>query len=321
MNSLAPIILFTYNRPVHTQRTIEHLQKNRFAGESDLTVFSDAPRNKQAEADVLATRTFLKTITGFRSLKIIEREKNFGLAANIIDGVTETVNKFGKVIVLEDDLDTSPYFLKYMNDTLTMYENEEKVISVHGYTQPVDEKLPETFFLINPGCWGWATWKRGWNLFNPDAKELLKQIKSKKLSYRFNLHNAYPFTDLLERQVWGDSSSWAIRWYASAFLNEKLTLYAGRSLVVQSGYETGIHYDGKPKWAEKETYSPTPINVGKIKITENETALRAIEEFYRATTPGMAHRLAVRWLRRMKIYNSVRNIKKKIFKNTPDKKA
>ncbi|ETK02929.1 hypothetical protein N425_01640, partial [Tannerella sp. oral taxon BU063 isolate Cell 2] len=133
MMRLAPIVLFTYNRPVHTRQTIDALLKNEYASESDLIIFSDAPKNCVAEDGVRQTRAYLREITGFRSIKLIERAENMGLAANIIDGVTQVVNEYGRIIVLEDDLLTSPFFLKYMNEALSMYEDANEVISVHGY--------------------------------------------------------------------------------------------------------------------------------------------------------------------------------------------
>lgn len=134
---LAPIVIFTYNRPWHTQQTVEALLKNEYASESDLIIFSDAPKNEAAKKGVEETRSYIRNITGFKSLRIIERDRNFGLANNIIDGVTSIVNEFGRIIVLEDDLLTSPYFLKFMNEALSLYEDEERVISVHGYIYPI----------------------------------------------------------------------------------------------------------------------------------------------------------------------------------------
>ena len=125
---LAPIVLFTYNRPVHTRQTIDALLKNEYASESDLIIFSDAPKNDAAEDGVRQTRAYLRGITGFRSINLIERAENMGLAANIIDGVTQVVNEYGQIIVLEDDLLTSPFFLKYMNEALSMYEDANEVI-------------------------------------------------------------------------------------------------------------------------------------------------------------------------------------------------
>lgn len=164
----APIALFVYNRLNHTQRTITALQQNSLAQESELYIFSDGPKDEAGVEKVETIRKYLKTISGFKSVHIKERPENWGLAKSIIEGATEIVGQFGKIIVLEDDIVTSPHFLKYLNEALDLYQNEEKVISVHGYIYPVKQVLPETFFLRGADCWGWATWQRGWRLFQPD---------------------------------------------------------------------------------------------------------------------------------------------------------
>ncbi|HOV15545.1 MAG TPA: glycosyltransferase [Spirochaetota bacterium] len=205
--SLAPIALFTYNRLDHTRLTIEYLLKNEYASDSDLIIYSDGPKNEQAVEKVNVVRNYLKTITGFKSITIVERDANFGLAKSIITGVTEIVNRFGKIIVMEDDLVTSPYFLKYMNESLDYYEKEDKVISIHGYVYPVRAKLPETFFLVEADCWGWATWKRGWGLFESNGRKLLNTLKEKKLFKKFNYNNTYNYIKMLKDQIAGKNNS------------------------------------------------------------------------------------------------------------------
>ncbi len=133
MNNLAPIILFTYNRPWHTRQTIEALQKNLYADKSRLIILSDGPKTEIDVPKVQKVREYIKTVKGFRSIEIIEREKNWGLANNIIDGVTRIINEYGKIIVLEDDIVTSPYFLKFMNEALEFYKDEERVMHISGY--------------------------------------------------------------------------------------------------------------------------------------------------------------------------------------------
>ena len=197
--NLAPIVLFTYNRPVHTQQTIEALLKNKYAADSDLIIYSDAPKNNEAKEGVENTRKYLNTIIGFKSVSIVAREKNFGLANNIIDGVTSVVKKYGRIIVLEDDLLTSPYFLQYINDALNLYENEDDVISIHSYIYPIKRKLPDTFFIKGADCLGWGTWERGWNLFNPDGKYLFEELIKRKLTKEFDFNNSYPYTKMLKR--------------------------------------------------------------------------------------------------------------------------
>jgi len=185
---LAPICLFVYKRPDLTFKTVTSLKENLYANESNLFIYSDAAKNDKDNSLVFEVRKYIKSIEGFKSVKFIERENNFGLSESIISGVSEVINQFDKVIVLEDDLITSKYFLKYMNEALDKYENENKVMSIHGYIYPVKSKLPETFFLRGTDCWGWATWKNRWQTFEKDGKILLEHLKEKKLAYSFD-HN------------------------------------------------------------------------------------------------------------------------------------
>ena len=282
MMQLAPIVLFTYNRPVHTRQTVEALLKNEYASESDLIIYSDGPKNSAAEERVRQTRIYIKGITGFRSIKIIERTENMGLAANIIDGVTQVVNEYGRIIVLEDDLLTSPYFLKFMNEALTMYEHVEEVISVHGYVFPIKRRLPESFFIRGADCLGWGTWKRGWDLFTPNGAELLNEIKARKLEWIFDFSGSYPFTKMLEKQAKGSVSSWAVRWYASALLKDKLTLYPGRSLIFHNGSDgSGTNYSGDNALDVK--LSDRPIVLERLLPAENMNARKAFIDYFRYT--------------------------------------
>ncbi|MFZ8801730.1 MAG: glycosyltransferase [Candidatus Calescibacterium sp.] len=275
--ALAPIVLFTYNRPWHLMQTVSALLKNFLASESEIFIFSDGPKDENDEAKVAEVRKYIKTIKGFKRIEIIERDKNWGLANNIIDGITKVVNQYGKVVVLEDDLVTSPYFLKFMNDGLNMYEEEEKVISVHGYVYPI-KGLPEIFFLRGADCWGWATWKRGWDLFEKDGKKLLDELEKRKLTKLFDFNGAYPYTKMLKDQVEGKVDSWAIRWYASAFIHEKLTLYPGISLVKHIG-DLGIHIKGNSWWLDFEL-SEKPIFVKRIPPIEDPEVRKKIEDFF-----------------------------------------
>lgn len=262
--SLAPLLLFVYNRPYHTRKTIEALLENESASETDLIIYSDAsidPFNNK----VLETRNYIKSVIGFRSIVIIERSKNWGLSRNIIDGVTSVINEYGKVIVLEDDLVVSPFFLKYMNEALDFYEKEEQIVCIHGYVYPVKRKLPETFFIKGADCWGWATWKRGWDLFCLDGKFLLDEINRYNMKREFDFEGSYPYYKMLKRQVEGSNDSWAIRWYASAFLNNKLTLYPGTSLVTQIGMDGSGTHCGANSIYDVQLLN-RPINISKIPI-------------------------------------------------------
>lgn len=288
---LAPVILFAYNRPNHIKRAIESLLKNKEAGESELFVFSDAPKGEEDELKVEQVREYLYTVTQFHSVTIIEREFNFGLGKNIIEGVTQIVATYGKVIVLEDDLIISPYFLEYMNEGLDIYENDDKVICIHGYVYPVKENLPETFFLKGADCLGWGTWKRGWDIFEPDGNLLLKKILETHQVHAFDYNNAYPFTQMLTDQIEEKNNSWAIRWYASAFLNDKYTLYPGKSLIYHAGGDGRGTNTGYDRHLDV-TLSHQPIKLNKINVEQNIPAYNSFVKFYKTVShPSILYRL------------------------------
>lgn len=288
MTGLAPIALFVYNRPEHLRVTVEALQKNALAQDSDLIIYSDASKTSEAGEAMREVRNYIKKISGFRSVTVVERDRNFGLANSIIDGVTATVNKYGRIIVLEDDLVTSPYFLTYMNEALEKFADDDRVVSVHGYVYPVDQSLPEAFFLPGADCWGWATWQRGWACFNSDGQSLLDELGRRKLIRAFDFNGAYSFSKMLEAQINGANDSWAVRWYASAFLAGKLTLYPGRSLVHNIGFDgSGEHCGATEVWATK--LSTHPIDLNGIPVKASPAAWRAFEKHFRSTQKSGRH--------------------------------
>ena len=290
MNNLAPIVVFTYNRPEHTLRTFNALLKNHLANESDIIIYSDSAKTANHNKAVDEVRSFLSEITGFRSKKVIHRDNNFGLAESIIQGVTGVLQESEKVIVLEDDLVVSPYFLEYMNEALDQFVDDNRVISVHGYVYPVDIKLPEAFFLPGADCWGWATWRRGWEIFNPNGQYLLDELVRRHLIQEFDYNGAYPFSNMLKAQVKGENDSWAIRWHASAFLAGKLTLYPGRSLVHNSGNDgSGIHCGTSDSMDIK--LSETKINLNNIAVESSRIGREAFEIFFRQSQKSLLHRL------------------------------
>tara|TARA_Y100000294_G_scaffold163984_1_gene170363 strand:- start:612 stop:1517 length:906 start_codon:yes stop_codon:yes gene_type:complete len=290
MNILAPIVVFTYNRPEHTLRAFNALLKNPLANESDIIIYSDSAKTANHNKAVDEVRSFLSEITGFRSKKVIHRDNNFGLAESIIQGVTGVLQESEKVIVLEDDMVVSPYFLEYMNEALDQFVDDNRVISVHGYVYPVDIKLPEAFFLPGADCWGWATWRRGWEIFNPNGQYLLDELVRRHLIQEFDYNGAYPFSNMLKAQVKGENDSWAIRWHASAFLAGKLTLYPGRSLVHNSGNDgSGIHCGTSDSMDIK--LSETKINLNNIAVESSRIGREAFEIFFRQSQKSLLHRL------------------------------
>lgn len=277
MKSTAPIILFVYNRLSHTQQVIAALKENLLSKDSELYIYSDAAKDADALDKVNELRAYLPSITGFKGLHICLRDKNLGVDENIILGVTEVIHQHGKAIVLEDDLVTSPWFLKYMNDALDFYENKEEVISIHGYVFPTQQKLKEVFFLKGADCWGWATWKRGWDLFEPDGKILLDQMQARNLQKEFDFDYTAPYFKALEEQAMGKTKVWDIRWYAAAFLAGKLTLYPGQSLVANIGHDaTGEHCGHSTNFDVVLAQSPLSV---ETEIVPDPVAFLAFSDF------------------------------------------
>lgn len=294
--TLAPILLFTYNRLHHTCRCIESLLKNSLAKESDLFIYSDAAKDEAGKPAVEEVRRYIHSLQGFKQITIIERDENWGLARNIIDGVTTQVNKYGKVIVLEDDLVVAPFFLQFMNEALEVYKNEPKVGHIQACDFTQDTTLPDTFLIKWTGSWGWATWERAWQHFNPNGKELLQELEQRKLTYTFDFNGKYGFTRMLRRQIEGKNNSWAIRWNASLFLKDILSLNVGRSLVQNEGFDgSGTNCGGGGLYASNLHLSR--LDVQKISpIVEDKKARQAFVRYYARTNSFWAK--AVRRIKR-----------------------
>jgi len=284
MINLAPILLFVYNRPEHTRLTIEALRNNILADQSELYIYSDSAKDETDRPAVEKVREYIQSIDGFAKINILLRDKNWGLANNIIDGVTTIVNQFGKIIVLEDDLITAPFFLKFMNEALETYKDEQKVGHIHACEFFMNKKpLPDTFLIKFVGSWGWATWDKAWKYFNPDGSALLTELEDKHLTSTFDFNGAYGFTRMLKRQIKGLNNSWAIRWNASLFLNDCYSLNVGKTLVQNTGFDGSGTNCGSGGIISSDLYQ-YPIAVEKIEpITENIYARKVIENYYRRT--------------------------------------
>lgn len=281
MMTYAPVLLFVYNRLAHLQQTVAALQQNVTAEKSELFIFSDAPVSEKDVKPVREVREYIRTIGGFKRVEIIEREKNYGLAANIIEGVTKIVNEYGKVIVLEDDLLTSPYFLTFMNEALEVYKDEEQVCNVHGHTFALKNYKAQTFFIRFADSWGWGTWARAWKLFEQDGRKLLAELETKQLCREFDFDGAYQFTKMLRNQVRGLNDSWAIRWNATLFLKNKLAVNAGQSLVENTGFDgTGMHC-GRGSLFSTRLYTGALAVDRKAVIAEDKEARKAMSRMYR----------------------------------------
>ena len=239
---LAPIVLFCYNRPKHTEQTLRALSENVLADKSELFVFCDGPKvdaTEEQKLKIQEVREVVRSKNWCGKLTVFENPVNKGLANSVIEGVTKIVNEFGRVIVLEDDLITSKYFLEYMNTALEKYKDEEQVVQVSGYCYPSDVILKKnvSFFLPMTTSWGWATWDSSWKIFDENANGYEALKKDVELERKFNLDNTYPLSNMLFEQMERKSiDSWVIRWWWSVFMKGGITLFPDKSLVKNIGF-------------------------------------------------------------------------------------
>lgn len=232
---LAPIVLFVYCRLSVTIKTINALKNNPESCDSDLYIYSDSAKNENSVKGVSDVRDYIRSITGFKNITIIERDKNWGLAKNLIDGITTIVNRYGKIVVLEDDTVVAPNFLEFMNNALVFYKDNDKIGTISAYNYNI-KGLPSVYLSRFGSCWGWATWSRAWSYFNADSSYLLEKIKKNNCIKEFNDNDTYPYFAMLKKQNEGLINSWAIRWQASCFLNGLLHVRVGNTLVQNCGF-------------------------------------------------------------------------------------
>lgn len=258
-----PVVLFVYNRLDHTERVLDTLAKNLLAKETDLYIFSDASKSEKGKDAVEKVRTCIhkeEWNSFFRSITITEAEKNKGLATSIIGGVTEVINKYGKVIVLEDDLILSKYFLKYMNGALDFYEAEEDIWSISGYSFPMKslKKYPHDVFYSYRGCsWGWGTWADRWEKSDWEVKDYDEFVQDSKWQKHFN-RGGGDLTRMLELQRTGVIDSWAIRWVFTQSNLNMYTIYPKDSYLENdgcdgSGTNSGTHQEFVTELQEKKS--------------------------------------------------------------------
>jgi len=285
---LAPVALFVYNRPWHTEQTLNALAANELAAQSELFIYADGPKDNADAAtleNIRKTRQVILKKQWCKEVYIIEQGKNQGLQASVIGGVTTVVNNYGSVIVLEDDIVTSPFFLQYMNDALRVYQQDEKVLSIGALNFfATDDEVGETFFVPVPDCWGWATWNDRWALFEPNPQKLLDKLRERGLINKFNLGGAFNFERLLVDQIKGDISSWAIRWQAVAYLEEKLSLYPRCSVTRNIGFGPGGTHGGDDRVTKHIKFATKRISVIKMPVEENPSIIKKMNEGYKRTT-------------------------------------
>lgn len=287
----SPVVLFVFARPDHTKKTVDALLANPEACNTDLIVYADAARSERDVSAVEAVREIFSDLRGFKSVTIHLREKNYGLARNIMEGVTQVTAMYGRAIVLEDDIVTSPAFLNYMNAALDKYENIKGVWHISGWNYPIKSKenLPETFFWRTMNCWGWATWADRWQHFKKNPGELVNSWSSDDVK-RFNLDSSHDFWAQVVANHEGKLNTWAIFWYATIFVHQGLCLNPTRSFVANIGNDGS----GENCGAE-DIYKTSLANIfhqqWPTELTENVAVVELIRAFYKSLKPSLLRRI------------------------------
>lgn len=278
-NKFAPVILFTYRRV--PKDTIESLLKNGLAKESELFIYSDGYKSDVDKNDVLEVREYLQTIKNFKSITIIEARNNKGLANSIISGVTEVIDKYGKVIVLEDDLIVSNDFLEYMNDALKFYKDDNKIWSISGYGPklPCLKDYDKDLYLSPRGSsWGWATWQDRWDSVDWAVKDFKKLKHNKQIRKEFEI-GGNDMYKMLELQMLRKIDSWAIRWCFSQFIQDKYTVYPVKSKIVNNGFNDnkGTHNSGN---SSKWDVNASDINVNFENLEVKDSIIQCWKNYH-----------------------------------------
>lgn len=316
INNLAPIVLFVYNRPNHTKKTLEYLQKNFHSQQSNLFIFSDAPKNKEAESKVKEVRKYIKSIEGFREIYVIERDKNWGLANSVINGVTDIINKYGRVIVLEDDLITSPYFLEFMNQALITYRDRQDIFSITGFSfekkfMKFDNNYTEDVYLnIRPMSWSWATWSNKWKNIDWEVSDYNEFKGDQNKINKFN-SGGTDLAEMLNNQMNNKIDSWYIRWSYYAIMQDLYTIYPKISLVNNLGHDgSGVHCSDN-----NFHYSHNELNQhGVLKINQNiNLDKKIIRNFNKGfNLHSSAEKLIIKLLKFFGLFNFLKKIRSKI---------
>jgi hypothetical protein len=257
LKSFAPVILFVFNRPEHTALALASLSKCKEAPYTDVFIFSDGPRS-EADVDLVnQVRQRISEASGFRSVTTTERIGNFGLAKSVITGVSSVFENYGRVIVLEDDLEVSPNFLGYMNRGLEFYYDHESVFSIGAYQFPTttmsvrEDYEFDTYLGVRCCSWGWATWKDRWTRIQWDVDVISASLKNSKIRKEFN-KGGRDLSELVALQKAGTIDSWAIRFSFAHFSNSMYCVYPTKSLVRNIGLDgTGIHCGVDPSRVHK----------------------------------------------------------------------
>ena len=303
----APLAIFVFNRPEHTRRMIASLKACEGFAKSPVHVFADGPRHIDDLPAIRQARVEARRLLG-DTATYLEQDKNVGLEDSLIGAVTELCNEYGRVVVLEDDLVLSPMFLKFINAGLRQYEDEPRVMQVCGYMYDVPQfrRRNQAIFLPTTSSWGWGTWKRAWDRFDPEATGWRERLGDARERRRFDIDGHFAYAKMLSDHMRGSDPAWDIRWYYSVFASGGLALFPPRTLVLHTGFDgTGMHdrFSLPVHQAELEMTATFEMPGVVVEATDKGLVFEATERFRPSSVARKTIALArfmVRRARRMR---------------------
>ena len=291
----AHVVLIAYNRVEHVNQTLEALSLNIDADNTKLYCYIDGPKNiHDAKSQTMIINVIKQYKESFKSVKIIHRKTNYGLAINISEAVTETISKYGKVIVVEDDIITSKSFIKYMNDSLKFYENEKKVWHISAHSEiNFKERENEIYLWRLMNCWGWATWKDRWDYYEKNPKSLINEFNSEMVK-KFDLNESGIFWSQVIANATQEIDTWAIFWYATIFKHQGLCVSPFYSYSANIGFDgSGVHCGLDEVKQERQILNHHGSFIGKAELIEDNKALQLNEIAYSPKKKRLRYKIKI----------------------------
>ena len=299
-----PLAIFAFRRPDHLQRLLNSVSACPRLEECAPIIFCDGPRGPDDADAVEATRKVAREWAAAHDAKVIERPENKGLARSIVGEVTALCAEHGRVIVLEDDLEVSPDFLRYMLSALDRYGDYCDVLQVSGFMYPIDHfDSRETFFLPLATTWGWATWAHTWKRFSWEAPGLDSRLIDEKSQRRFNLDDSYDYLGLLRARLRGENDSWGVLWQWAVYASGCSVLHPRTTLVKNHGYDGSGTHCGNLTPEPAQPFAPFPAEIRWPEEPIDKAAFERIKDYLWSRQPrSLRQRLRRRfdkWLKKV----------------------
>lgn len=303
------IVLFAFNRPNLLQQALSALAANDLADTASLTIFCDGPRNEKDEPNIRSVRELAKNARGFATLEVVEHNQNMGCAASVIHGLTEMFRLHERLIVIEDDIVTSPYTLRFLSDGLAHYEDNEKVFNIAAWTPPhIIRHLPtgypyDVYAIPRFNCWGWASWRDRFQSIDWEVTDYQEFKNSPQLRNAFNA-GGNDLSTMLDEQMQGKIDAWDIRADYTRFKKNMLGINPVRSYALNIGMGSGTHT------TESTTYWDSDISLAvehPCFINDVTVDIR-IHKIYHACYSPKKHSLPVRAINKLSRMLSGKNL-------------